>query len=203
MKIYNYNPATNEFLNETIALNDPIENLPLVPANATLIKNDLIPQKNKAIIFNRDNQKWEYVDDFRNTVVANKQTGQNYTIQKLNENPKNLIEYTQILPTEANQKWDEINQKWFNELPLAMGTDLIKFINLTTETSLNDDQAFMIVSKLKDFMIYCQQGRCNPFTRSTFNNTLQTLDKAFANGQKELIVGLVNKWAETVRFEEK
>ena len=203
MKIYNYNPATNEFLNETIALNDPIENLPLVPANATLIKNDLIPQKNKAIIFNRDNQKWEYVDDFRNTVVANKQTGQNYTIQKLNENPKNLIEYTQILPTEANQKWDEINQKWFSEKPLAMGTDLIKFINLTTETSLNDDQAFMIVSKLKDFMIYCQQGRCNPFTRSTFNNTLQTLDKAFANGQKELIVGLVNKWAETVRFEEK
>jgi hypothetical protein len=89
------------------------------------------------------------------------------------------------------------------EKPLAMGTDLIKFINLTTETSLNDDQAFMIVSKLKDFMIYCQQGRCNPFTRSTFNNTLKTLDKAFANGQKELIVGLVNKWAETVRFEEK
>jgi len=203
MKIYNYNPATNEFLNETIALNDPIENLPLVPANATLIKNDLIPEKNKAIIFNRDNQKWEYVDDFRNTVVANKQTGQNYTIQKLNENPKNLIEYTQILPSEANQKWDEINQKWFSEKPLAMGTDLIKFINLTTETSLNDDQAFMIVSKLKDFMIYCQQGRCNPFTRSTFNNTLKTLDKAFANGQKELIVGLVNKWAETVRFEEK
>ena len=200
MKIYNYNPATNEFLNETIALNDPIENLPLVPANATLIKNDLIPQKNKAIIFNRDNQKWEYVDDFRNTVVANKQTGQNYTIQKLNENPKNLIEYTQILPTEANQKWDEINQKWFKELPLAMGTDLIKFINLTTETSLNDDQAFMIVSKLKDFMIYCEQGRCNPFTRSTFNNTLKTLDTVFKNEQKELIVGLVNQWANSVHF---
>ena len=84
--------------------------------------------------------------------------------------------------------------------PLAMGTDLIKFINLTTETSLNDDQAFMIVSKLKDFMIYCEQGRCNPFTRSTFNNTLKTLDKAFANGQKELIVGLVNKWANSVHF---
>ena len=200
MKIYNYNPATNEFLNETIALNDPIENLPLVPANATLIKNDLIPEKNKAIIFNRDNQKWEYVDDFRNTVVANKQTGQNYTIQKLNENPKNLIEYTQILPTEANQKWDEINQKWFGELPLAMGTDLIKFINLTTETSLNDDQAFMIVSKLKDFMIYCEQGRCNPFTRSTFNNTLKTLDTVFKNEQKELIVGLVNQWANSVHF---
>ena len=200
MKIYNYNPATNEFLNETIALNDPIENLPLVPANATLIKNDLIPEKNKAIIFNRDNQKWEYVDDFRNTVLANKQTGQNYTIQKLNENPKNLIEYTQILPTEANQKWDEINQKWFGELPLAMGTDLIKFINLTTETSLNDDQAFMIVSKLKDFMIYCEQGRCNPFTRSTFNNTLKTLDTVFKNEQKELIVGLVNQWANSVHF---
>jgi hypothetical protein len=49
-------------------------------------------------------------------------------------------------------------------------------------------------------MIYCEQGRCNPFTRSTFNNTLKTLDKAFANGQKELIVGLVNKWANSVHF---
>jgi len=134
--------------------------------------------------------------------LANKQTGQNYTIEKLNENPKNLIDYTQILPTEGNQKWDEANQKWFKELPLAMGTDLVRFVNQTTESTLDDFQAFGIVSKLKDFLLYCQQGRCNPFTKQTFNNTLQTLDKAFANGQKELIVGLVNKWAKTVRFEE-
>ena len=100
------------------------------------------------------------------------------------------------------------NQTLYNnyldsKIPLAMGTDLVRFINQTTESTLDDFQAFGIVSKLKDFLLYCQQGRCNPFTRSTFNNTLQTLDKAFANGQKELIVGLVNKWAETVRFEEK
>ena len=86
--------------------------------------------------------------------------------------------------------------------PLAMGTDLVRFVNQTTESTLDDFQAFGIVSRLKDFLLYCQQGRCNPFTKQTFNNTLQTLDKAFANGQKELIVGLVNKWAKTVRFEE-
>ena len=100
------------------------------------------------------------------------------------------------------------NQELYNNYldskkPLAMGTDLVKFINLTTETSLDDNQAFGIVSKLKDFLLYCQQGRCNPFTKQTLDNTLKTLDKAFENGQKELIVGLVNKWAETVRFEEK
>ena len=83
-----------------------------------------------------------------------------------------------------------------------MGTDLVRFVNQTTESTLDDFQAFGIVSRLKDFLLYCQQGRCNPFTKQTFNNTLQTLDKAFANGQKELIVGLVNKWAKTVRFEE-
>jgi hypothetical protein len=94
------------------------------------------------------------------------------------------------------------NWEQYKEIPLAMGTDLVRFVNQTTESTLDDLQAFGIVSKLKDFLLYCQQGRCNPFTRSTFNNTLQTLDKAFANGQKELIVGLVNKWAKTVRFEE-
>lgn len=99
------------------------------------------------------------------------------------------------------------NQELYNnyldsKIPLAMGTDLVRFVNQTTESTLDDFQAFGIVSKLKDFLLYCQQGRCNPFTKQTFNNTLQTLDKAFANGQKELIVGLVNKWAETVRFEE-
>lgn len=87
-----------------------------------------------------------------------------------------------------------------SSLPLAMGDDLVKFVNKTTETTLDDDQAFAIVSKLKDFLLYCQQGRCNPFSRKTFANTLKTLDEAFQNGQKELIVGLVNQWAETVRF---
>jgi hypothetical protein len=202
MKIYNYNPSTFEFLSESDANLDPLEGKPLVPANGTLIKNILATQKNKAIIFNQDLQKWEYIPDFRNKVLANKQNGSLFTIEKLNIDPANLTDYTDILPTEGNQKWDEANQKWFKELPLAMGTDLVRFVNQTTESTLDDFQAFGIVSKLKDFLLYCQQGRCNPFTRSTFNNTLQTLDKAFANGQKELIVGLVNKWAKTVRFEE-
>jgi hypothetical protein len=106
----------------------------------------------------------------------------------------------------VNDKLEFNQDKWNTYLqskkPLAMGKDLVKFINQTTESTLDDFQAFGIVSKLKDFLLYCQQGRCNPFTKQTFNNTLQTLDKAFENGQKELIVGLVNKWAKTVRFEE-
>jgi hypothetical protein len=202
MKIYNYNPSTFEFLSESDANLDPLEGKPLVPANATLIKNILATQKNKAIIFNQDLQKWEYIPDFRNKVLANKQNGSLFTIEKLNIDPANLTDYTDILPSEGNQKWDEVNKKWFSEKPLAMGTDLVRFVNQTTESTLDDFQAFGIVSKLKDFLLYCQQGRCNPFTKQTFNNTLQTLDKAFANGQKELIVGLVNKWAKTVRFEE-
>jgi hypothetical protein len=108
-----------------------------------------------------------------------------------------------LTPEEMAQKEaEEALEASKDRRPLAMGTDLVRFVNQTTESTLDDFQAFGIVSKLKDFLLYCQQGRCNPFTKQTFNNTLQTLDKAFANGQKELIVGLVNKWAKTVRFEE-
>ena len=200
MKIYNYNPATNEFLNETIALNDPIENLPLVPANATLINNDLIPQKNKAIVFNRDSQKWEYVDDFRNTVLANKQTGQNYTIEKLNENPENLIDYTQILPTEGNQ-WDEANQKWFKEKPLAMGTDLVRFLN-TYKSGIGPDKVKALLTKLAITYLLLGNSDFNPFTEKTFAFILADLDTTL-NGDAQLVKQICLGWAKDKKFAEK
>lgn len=86
-------------------------------------------------------------------------------------------------------------------IPLAMGNDLVKFVNQQTESQLDDLKAFDIVSKLKDFLLYCQQGRCNPFSRKTFDTTLSTLDKVFTNGDKKLIIALINNWAKTVRFE--
>lgn len=92
------------------------------------------------------------------------------------------------------------NYEMYQETPLAMGTDLIRFINERTEAALDDLTAFGIVSKLKDFMIYCQQGRCNPFTQKTFNTILQTLDAVFQNVEKKLIIDLTQEWAKSVKF---
>lgn len=103
--------------------------------------------------------------------------------------------YEEVELNELPQGWEQVKEK-----PLAMGTDLIRFINERTEAALDDLTAFGIVSKLKDFMIYCQQGRCNPFTQKTFNTILQTLDAVFQNVEKKLIIDLTQEWAKSVKF---
>jgi len=84
--------------------------------------------------------------------------------------------------------------------PIATGEGLIKFINETTESSLNNQKAFVIVSKLPAFLLFLQQARCNPMSRATFDDIRNLFDQSFENGEKVLLSQLINSWTETVRF---
>jgi len=68
--IYNYDFETKEFLSmqladkDTAASNAEMQFVPLVPANATLIK-PLEAEQNKTNIFNEEQNRWELVNDYR------------------------------------------------------------------------------------------------------------------------------------------
>lgn len=88
------------------------------------------------------------------------------------------------------------------EKPLAMGTDLINYINQATVKGLADDAAFALVEKLVPFFLYLQQGRCNPASEDTLNMGLTLLDEKLINGNKALLTGLINEWKKDKRFVE-
>lgn len=60
--IYNYHPATREYLNEATARPDPLESKPMIPAHAT-IKKPPKTKINEAAIF--ENDGWQIVPDYR------------------------------------------------------------------------------------------------------------------------------------------
>lgn len=97
---------------------------------------------------------------------------------------------------------DELPEGWEQavELPIATGEGLIRFINETTESSLNNQKAFVVVSKLPAFLLFLQQARCNPMSRQTFDDIKALFETGFSDGEKVLLSGLIDKWTETVRF---
>lgn len=97
---------------------------------------------------------------------------------------------------------DELPEDWEQavELPIATGKGLIKFINETTESSLNNQKAFRVVSKLPAFLLFLQQARCNPMSRQTFDDIKTLFDTGFQNGEKTLLSQLIDSWTSTVRF---
>lgn len=84
--------------------------------------------------------------------------------------------------------------------PLAMGTDLIKFINKTTVSSLDDRQAIALIKKVQPFMSFLEQGRCNPLSRKRLDNGLEVFGEEITNGSKDLLLKLISEWAKAVRF---
>lgn len=65
MKIYNAHPVTGEFMGESLAEADPLEEGKwLIPAHAYLDEPPL-PGENQAVI--RKGESWDFVEDFRGT----------------------------------------------------------------------------------------------------------------------------------------
>jgi hypothetical protein len=103
--------------------------------------------------------------------------------------------YEEIEIDELPEGWEQAVEK-----PIATGEGLIKFINETTESSLNNQKAFVVVSKLPAFLLFLQQARCNPMSRATFDDIKNLFDQNFENGEKVLLSQLIDSWTETVRF---
>ena len=100
-KIYRYDITTKEFLQE-LEINEAYgTNLPFTATIKPLAKKDGF-----AICFN--GTKWEYIEDFRNTVVYSKETKQESKIDYLGK----IKEDVTTLKPEQFDKWDYKTNSW-------------------------------------------------------------------------------------------
>lgn len=86
--------------------------------------------------------------------------------------------------------------------PFAMGEDLIQYINKATISQLADDEAFNLVALVQPFILYLQQGRCNPLSKSSFDVGIKKLDEQIPEPSKKLLINLVMEWAKDKKFVE-
>ena len=101
MKIYKYDIQTKEFLEE-LEINEAYgNNLPFTTTVKPLAKKDGF-----SICFNED--KWEYIEDNRNTTVYNKETKQESKIDYLGK----IKDDVTTLKPEQFDKWDYETNSW-------------------------------------------------------------------------------------------
>ncbi|CNE08387.1 tail assembly chaperone [Yersinia kristensenii] len=104
--VFNYHYETKEFVGESDYYIAPYTGL---PASCTEIK-PLLARKGYAVIFNEETQRWEYVEDHRETNVYNTQTGEPQTINQLGSLPENT---TLLAPTSPFDRWN--GTKWVKD----------------------------------------------------------------------------------------
>lgn len=105
MKVYKYNTETKEVIQE-LEINEAYgTNLPFTTTIKPLAKKDGF-----AICFN--GTKWEYIEDFRNTVVYNKETKQESRIDYIGK----IKDDVTTLKPEQFDKWDYDNNVWILDL---------------------------------------------------------------------------------------
>ena len=106
MKIYNYNKITKEYLYESIAIKDPLEdNRYLIPADSTTIK-PLTNKDGKVVVYDEDDFKWKYEDDNRGKLSYNVNTKEEKIIDYLGKIDDN---YTLLKPNQFDE-WQ--NDRW-------------------------------------------------------------------------------------------
>lgn len=106
MDIYNYIKETKEFISQSTANLNPLEDGKyLIPANAT-IKEPLVNKENFTICFNETKQEWEYKEDNRNKTVYSTITKESSIVDYLGAIKDGL---TLLVPTEFD-KWE--NNSW-------------------------------------------------------------------------------------------
>lgn len=100
MFIHHYHSVTKEYLSSTEARLDPIDQQPVIPANAT---DKPVPatNANEAAIFQDDD--WVVVPDYRGEVYYNKTTQEQITVTEINVSPD--PNWTDIAPTDPDEIW--------------------------------------------------------------------------------------------------
>lgn len=102
--IYNTNPVTNEFTNES---DEYLTSGVGLPANSYLDKP--LPVKIGFVVV-RGSNGWEYLVDHRNETIYSTETGQPLTVTEVGDYPKNT---TIIAPTTAYDIWN--GKKWVTD----------------------------------------------------------------------------------------
>lgn len=125
MTIYNYSSDTKELISEELAELDPVENKPLIPANATTIK-PLDKKDGFAICFDEKKQIWEYKKDLRGKAFWDINTRQKIEVSTLDFDSTG---YTQIEPIGDFIKWD--GDKWVEDLEAKAKSEEAKRANMS------------------------------------------------------------------------
>ena len=122
IKIYRYDITTKEFIQE-LKINEYYgTNLPFTTTVKPLTKKEGF-----AVCFN--GTKWEYVEDFRNTVVYNKEAKQESKIDYLGK----IKEDVTTLKPEQFDKWDYKTNSWIcNEVEKE--NERVQNINFYTQS---------------------------------------------------------------------
>ncbi|KLE01882.1 hypothetical protein [Aliarcobacter butzleri] len=104
MIVYRYDTQTKEFIQE-LEINEAYgSNLPLTTTVKPLAKKEGF-----AVCFN--GTKWEYIEDFRNTVVYLKEDKQESKVDYLG---KIKDEHTLLIPNQFD-KWNEVSKSWVED----------------------------------------------------------------------------------------
>lgn len=105
LTIYNYHKDTKEFLSESLAVPNPMEEGFIIPANATT-KPVPEAQEGFAYVFNTEYNVWQQKADHRGTIVYSTINGQAEIVDYLGDY---LDDYTLIAP-QTGQIWQ--NDQW-------------------------------------------------------------------------------------------
>ena len=89
----------------------------------------------------------------------------------------------------------------YKEIPLAMGTDLVQFLN-AYKSGIGPDKVKALLTKLAITYLLLENSDFNPFTEKTFDFVLADLDIAL-NGDAQLVKQICLGWAKDKRFAEK
>ncbi|WGO84544.1 tail fiber assembly protein [Arsenophonus apicola] len=106
-KAYNYMSETHELLGPCDAYTD--ETHDILPFHTE--KKPLDKKVGFAIVFNEQNQEWEYQEDHRGLVLFDTKSGQSVTLEKLGKVPEYL---TPLAPKSEFDVWD--GEKWVKDV---------------------------------------------------------------------------------------
>ena len=136
MKIYHYD-IDNIFTESTIAEVDPIEKKPLIPANSTTVKPEII-RKGWCNIFDEKTSTWQESIDCRGTKIYDKETGEEIEI-------KNIGEYDKSLFTEKEFIRDHIwkDDEWVQDI------EKLKLYRISERTAYLESTDWYVIRKLE------------------------------------------------------
>ncbi|WP_334473502.1 tail fiber assembly protein [Arsenophonus sp. PmNCSU2021_1] len=106
-KAYTYTSDTHELLGPCDAYTD--ETHEILPFHTE--KKPLDKRQGFAVVFNEQNQEWEYQEDHRGLVLFDTKSRQSVTIEKLGKVPKYL---TPLAPKSEYDVWD--GERWVKDV---------------------------------------------------------------------------------------
>ncbi|WGM00496.1 tail fiber assembly protein [Arsenophonus nasoniae] len=106
-KAYTYTSDTHELLGPCDAYTD--ETHDILPFHTE--KKPIDKKEGFAVVFNEQNQEWEYQEDHRGLVLFDTKSGQSVTLEKLGKVPAYL---TPLAPESEFDVWD--GEKWVKDV---------------------------------------------------------------------------------------